>query len=92
MNAWNSGGSVTTADDLRPKLESCRASLTEWSLKEFKHNLVEINKVKQRLRSMVNQHEQNNEVDEERALKSRLHALWKREEIYWKHRSRVRWL
>lgn len=34
----------------------------------------------------------NTECDEKRALKSRLNALWKREEIYWKQHSRMKWL
>lgn len=35
---------------------------------------------------------QNTDCDDERALKSQLHALWKIEDIYWKQRSRVNWL
>lgn len=63
------------------------------SKKEFKNNLIEINKVKLRLRSIGKQSTGPTRQDEERAtLKSRLHVLWKMEEIYWKQRSQVKWL
>lgn len=57
--------------ELRLKLEKCR--------KEFKNNLIEINKVKQRIQHMRDQNMKPNQEVEESALKSRLHALWKRE-------------
>lgn len=37
-----------------------------------------------------NQHNQN--CDEEKVLKNRIAVLWRNEEIYWKQRSRVKWL
>lgn len=78
-SAWQVGGSVTRVAALKPKLDRCRADLTEWSSKEFKHNLVEIGMVKHSLRHLATLSDQLAEPEEERALKSRLHALWKRE-------------
>lgn len=49
-------------------------------------------KAKDNLRSLGNRIMSQEEQEEERALTSRLGALWKREEIYWKQRSRVKWL
>lgn len=60
--------------------------------KELKNNLIEINKAKSRLKDFENTTMGQTKQDEERALKYRIHALWKREELYWKQRSWVKWL
>lgn len=78
--------------DLNKKLNNCRSSLIQWSRQEFKDNIMQINRVKKQLRSMPLSNDSDAVLDEERALKSKLHALWKREEIYWKQRSKIRWL
>lgn len=80
--AWEQGGPITRTSHFRPKLDGCQRSLEIWSKKEFKHNVGEMNKVKARLRVLNSIHRSPSVDDEERALKSRLHALWKREEIY----------
>lgn len=46
------------------KLEKCRRSLTEWSRKEFKNKLIEINKVeKKKLKNLGDHNIQPNDVD-----------------------------
>lgn len=89
--SWQEGGPLRHTSDLKPKFDVCKRSLIEWSRKEFKHNIVEIHKVKARIKHLGNHAMMQEVMDEERALKSKIHALWKREEIYWKQRSRVRW-
>lgn len=79
-------------EDLKVKINACKRSLLTWSTKEFKNNIIEINKVKARLMNLGNTHGGQVEHEEEHALKSRLHALWKREEIFLGQRSRVKWL
>lgn len=64
------GSSGRGLDDLKPKLARCREALTKWSTKEFKHNLVEITKVKHSLTTLARTTDPNVTQDEERALKS----------------------
>lgn len=80
--AWGSVGQTRDLETLKQKLAACKISLIEWNKREFKHNVMEINKVKRDLRNMGNRRLTDDELDEERALKSRLDALWKRDEIY----------
>lgn len=89
---WTIGGAVRNINDLGAKLDRCKESLTEWSGKEFKHNVTEINKVKRQLSIWAKRRISPEEEDQERAIKSRLNALWIREELFWKQRSRLKWL
>lgn len=90
--AWQRTNSARAIQDLEPKLNECKRSLIEWSRRTFKHNVLEINKAKQTLKSMGKGTLSEDEQGEERALKSRIDTLWKQEEIYWRQRSRVTWL
>lgn len=73
------GWPIQATEHIKKKFEGCKNSLSAWSNEEFKHNVVEINKVKKRLNIMSKQPRYPKMEDEERALKSRLYALWKRE-------------
>lgn len=53
--SWQDGGPTCHMGDFKLKMEVCKRSLIEWRKKEFKHNIIEINKVKDRLNSMGNQ-------------------------------------
>lgn len=81
--------------DIKPEFDGCKRPLIEQSKKEFKNKIVEINKVKERLKSSGSQAMTQGEQEEECTLKSRLHALWKMEEFFgnrdpvWKQRSRL---
>lgn len=90
--AWSRGGSARTLKDLEPKMEECMRSLVAWSKEHFKHNILETNKARRRLQTLYGSVINEEEEGEERALKSRIDALWKREEIYWRQRLRVKWL
>lgn len=91
-NQWSSVGHFGEMDDLKYKLAACKSSLIEQSKREFKNSVKEINKVKRQLRNMSERTLNEDELDEENALKSRLNDLQKREELYWKQRSTVKWL
>lgn len=90
--AWIRGGSTRGVTGLKPKLDEFKRAHTDWSNKEFKNNLLQINKVKLRLRRIESHPMGDNKQEKERALKSRLHPLRKSEEIYYRQRSRVKWL
>lgn len=90
--AWSRGGTARSLEDLESKMAECRRSLLAWSKQHFKHNLMEINSARRRLQQLYESVMNEEGQGEERALKSRIDALWKREEIYWKKRSRVKWL
>lgn len=49
VSAWTIGGSVRNLNELGVKLERFQETLTEWSGKEFKHNVTEIKQVKRKL-------------------------------------------
>lgn len=69
-NAWMGGGPTRSSENPKLKLNICRSSLIEWSKNEFKNNLIEINKTKQRLRRIGEMNMGPEEEDEDRALKS----------------------
>lgn len=50
--AWTRGGSTRKMGDLEPKLEACKRSLIDWRKTEFKHNIKEINKARERLQNL----------------------------------------
>lgn len=51
-SAWERSGVARSIEDLQPKLAECKKSLIEWSRREFKNNIKEINKAREALRSM----------------------------------------
>lgn len=57
-SACRGGESILGVDGRMPKMERYRMSLNEWSKKEFKNNLIEINNVKRRLRNLGDQNMQ----------------------------------
>lgn len=89
-SSWSKGGSARSLEDLEPKLDECRRSLVAWSKEHFKHNISEINKARKRLQTLYGTVMNEEEEGEERALKSKIDALWKIEKIYWRQRSRVK--
>lgn len=90
--AWETNESAQHLQDIKQKLNACKSSLIHWSKNVFKHNISEINKVRRQLQLIYDMRLDEEGQMEERDLKSKVDALWKREEIYWKQRSRVRWL
>lgn len=53
--SWFDGVRTQDMEDLKPKLEVCKRSLIKWSKKECKNNIIEINKVKMKLKNMESQ-------------------------------------
>lgn len=91
-SAWERGGRLSRQDHFNVKLKACRTDLSRWSKQVFGNNRAQIDVTKARLHQISAMPATDQLLVEEKTLKSKLHALWKQEEIYWKQRSRVRWL
>lgn len=68
--------------DYNNKIASCRTKLTRWSRRTFGNNRKLIEKTKERLQVIARTSPTHQLQLEEKALKSKIHALWKYEEIY----------
>lgn len=87
--AWSEGDRECAPMDICMKLDLCRK---RWSMKRFGNNLTELKRAKEKLRRvMQNQLNRHTEMDE-MTLKDWIRVLHKREELYWKQKSRVKWL
>lgn len=91
-SAWERGSRLRTVEDYNRKIGLCRLELKRWSKRCFGNNRKQIDQTKQRLQMIVAAIPTPELQIEEKVLKSKIHALWKYEEIYWRQRSGVRWL
>lgn len=91
-NAWGEREVRQPDRSMEPKLINCRKHLIKWSRKTFRYNWVDIQKAKERLWCLSQTKSTAKTQREEDRLKDRITTLLKREEIYWKQRSRVNWL
>lgn len=89
---WDSNTPNDEGNRVVAKLIRCRRSLTRWSKENFGNNAKELIEMKEKLRKCVRSKMSQAEVEEEMRIKSQIRDLWKREEMYWRQRSRVKWL
>lgn len=70
----------------------CKRRLQRWNKVEFKRADLEIAVLKGELSGLLNQSDSFPDCNRIYYLQNQIKALWKREEIYWSQRSRVKWL
>lgn len=68
--AWTWDGSTRGIQDLEAKLDAWKRSLIGWSKKNFKNNVMEIQKAKERLKTLSERRLNEVEEGEQRTLKS----------------------
>lgn len=78
---WSRGGTLFRPVEYNMKLKACRIDPMKWSRITFGNNRINIDKTKGRLEE-ISKSVPNTELLVEKVLKSKLHALWKNEEIY----------
>lgn len=72
--------------------KACKKRLQSWQRVEFKRADVEIAMLKGQLNDLLNQAHSFPDWTKVRELQEQIKVLWKREEIFWSQRSRVKWL
>lgn len=90
--SWSERYSVEPYKRLWPKLGGCKRKLKMWSKEWLGNNINEMRKAKYRLRELGQNQSNQATQTEEIILRSRIKDLWRREELYWKQRSGVKWL
>lgn len=88
--AWERWGRLRSPEEFNDKIRACRIDLTKWSKMLFGNNRTRIESTKFRMHQISALPANDQLLMEEKILKSKLHTLWKQEEIYWKQRPRVR--
>lgn len=63
-----------------------------WSKESFGNNLTELRKTQNRLRMIKEGQPNRNTKEEEITLRNQIRNLWWREELYWKQRTKIKWL
>lgn len=90
---WNKGVRCEDPwETVLKKLESCKKELMTWQKKTFKRGDEEIIRYKKRLEELMSSGGQCTNGDEIRRVQKHIDELWKREELYWSQRSRLKWL
>lgn len=74
------------------RLGNYRRILIKWSKVSFENNITEMRRTTDRLKEIGGSRPNQETKEEEVMLKNRILTLWRREELYWKQRSRVKWL
>lgn len=92
QSAWESNISRNALYGVCSNLHKCRSKLTSWSRDSSSNNRKELIRAKEKLRHIVKPRMTLADVIEERHLKAKIQELWTREDIYWKQKSRVKWL
>lgn len=89
--AWGRGR-VDNFLQFQNKLNSCSNSLVKWSRKFFPNSKKRIEELQKTLQEV----QDKEEVDENREEKTRIiqeiDENWRKEEVYWHQRSRIKWL
>lgn len=80
------------ARGIQQKMITCRIRLTQWSNEHFGNNARKLTELKHQLRRNAVPNKNQAEVEEERRLEAQIKETWRRKEIFWKQRSRVKCL
>ncbi|KAB2595306.1 hypothetical protein D8674_030756 [Pyrus ussuriensis x Pyrus communis] len=72
------------------KINLCRGRLKEWSKRKFRQRKEKIEQLTQHLGVLQNNWKEN--VEQIQEVSIQLDRLWEQEEIYWKQRSRIKWV
>lgn len=70
----------------------CKRELQRWHKEQFKRVDEEIFKLKERLRDLLNHDRSSENWSEIQNTQNKIKELWKREEIYWYQRLRIKWM
>lgn len=90
---WENGDEGNSAwGTFIARSKMCKRRLQRWNKVEFKRADLEIAVLKGELSGLLNQSDSFPDCNRIYYLQNQIKALWKREEIYWSQRSRVKWL
>lgn len=79
-------------EDLLSRTKACKSNLQKWNKVVFRRANGEIAALKGQLNVLLNQPNALREWRRIKEIQDQIKVLWKREEIYWCQRSRVKWL
>lgn len=74
------------------KMIKCRRILPHWSKENFVNNARKLSELKHQMRRKVGSNINQQEVEKERRINARIKETWRRDELYWKQRSPVKWV
>lgn len=86
--SWNGESGVS----LGCKINSIRETLDKWSRDNFKRADKEIRRLKKELLDVSNAAINTDNIFQQKKCKEEIEKMWEHEELYWKARSRVKWL
>ena len=79
-------------EDLKLKLADLSNNLRRWDKRTFGSVRREIKELKQKLEQLRNAQGRSGPSHKEKKVNERLVELYHREELLWRHRSRIEWL
>lgn len=91
-NEWMSSNSPPQNGNIEGKLEKVKKGLISWSRKTFKRADKQINYIKNEINKLQNRRWDPSTLLRMSSLKKNLDDLWKQEEMFWKARSKIKWL
>ncbi|BFG22931.1 hypothetical protein CerSpe_092050 [Prunus speciosa] len=89
---WNSSQHGSQLSQWKSNMWKCRNKLIKWSRSRPQKKKVLISGLLDELNSIETNLQTKESILKQRAIKFELGDLWKLEELYWKQRSRVKWL
>lgn len=90
---WGEGVASDSAwDTFIEKSKACKKGLQRWHKGEFKRADGEISKLKGVLNELLNLPDSATRWEQVKEVQNQIKVLWRREEMYWYQRSRVKWL
>lgn len=92
-SGWDEGGTNEYGwNSFLAKSKACKRRLQQWNKREFKRADVEIRRLKGELSDLLNRNADETDWTKIKEIQEQIKELWKREEMYWFQRSRVKWL
>ena len=89
--AWERNQRFSRLFRLQHRIKECRVALLEWNRKLKNNARKEIQEMKLKINEVQNEKNQN-KTDKLNELPKRVIEVYKREEIYWGRKSRIKWL
>lgn len=74
------------------KIDTLKTHLSNWNSSKYRRADVEISTLKKKLIQLENRAASRENIQEIKQCKNRINTLWEREELFWKARSRLKWL